>query len=94
MSKPAIEEIMDEFDFQNVQNVMEFLGWTWVTTGGRVPSVEQLKACARHQLEIALAKKASHSTGGFEANYREFVDKGIILTLSFILEESEAYFQL
>jgi hypothetical protein len=43
-----IEEIIDNFDFEKCQKVMEFLNWSWVSVG--TPNVENLKDSARNRL--------------------------------------------
>lgn len=47
----SIDEIMECFDFDQVHHVMALLAWTWATTNNQVPTVDQLKAAALHQLQ-------------------------------------------
>ena len=68
-----IDEIMDEFNFNKVQLVMEHLEWTWFDTNG-VPSVGDIRRAARKLLNALALKPAKsgpweHSTmtGGLSA---------------------------
>lgn len=64
-----VEEVMNRFDFQRVQTAMRALGWTYVGET-ESPTVETLRATARHLLEsVALEKEAfvEHQFGGFRA---------------------------
>lgn len=85
--------IIEEFDFEKVHNVMKFLNWEWHDTG--VPDVKELKAQATELLNDAYEgslknanKTWNISTGGFlatvsiEANY---------VSLKFIIEEWSEY---
>ena len=72
-----IEDIMDEFNFGEVQRVMESLDWTWSGTGC-VPEEYDLRKGARQLLkqaaemidEESTASGGSTSTGGFLATSR------------------------
>lgn len=72
-----IEDIMDEFNFGEVQKVMESLDWTWSETGC-VPEEYDLRKGARKLLKEAAkmiddestASGGSTSTGGFLATSR------------------------
>lgn len=37
-----IESILENFDFQKIHKVMEFLNWTWFGSGKEVPSTYKL----------------------------------------------------
>ena len=62
-----IEDILDEFDFDKVHKVMEFLNWGW-TDGGRpleVPTVGQLRKRARYLMKSCIGKENTYTaTGG------------------------------
>ena len=93
-----LEDIIDNFDFDRVHNVMDYLRWQWATCGG-VPTIEELKEQAirllRDASELRLGdyKDTHHklpivyATGGFEANAWCDKDKTQIigLELKFIL---------
>ena len=47
MTNPAIEEILNHFNFKEVNRVMRFLDWKWKGANGfSVPSVLRLQAAA------------------------------------------------
>jgi hypothetical protein len=93
-----INEVMDEFDYDKVQRVMEFLNWDWASVNG-VLSVGDLKRMSRILLiscingAMAYKKDYSASTGGFkaEATWDNERNKIYSLTLRFVLEETEYY---
>lgn len=63
-----IEDILDEFDFDKVHKVMEFLNWTWVSreSPNIPPTVGQLRKKARSLMLYCLNKgDQSIATGGF-----------------------------
>src|SRR5690554_4469915 len=43
----AVEEIMENFDFERVHAVMDFLNWTWIDNPRKVPTVQALRISAR-----------------------------------------------
>ncbi len=71
-----IEDIMSEFEFDQVETVMDALGWRW---RGEIPSIEDLQETAERLLRGAAKSrlgdfKDTHhdvaiisATGGFEA---------------------------
>lgn len=90
-------DIMDRFDFEKVQKVMSFLNWHWVSTGGGVPSIDQLKATALQLMDYAIqgyeesANKAhsySTATGGFEATVAPYCGKARVTLLFYVDERS------
>ena len=96
-----IDDIMEEFDFDKVQRVMNCLGWKWVSTGDTTPSISELKKVARTLL-INAAKlrldeyKDEHweqgiisGTGGFTATAfcNETKTEIESLKLEFVVEE-------
>lgn len=81
----AIDEIMDNFDFDKVFRVMKFLEWGWMDYG--VPSVSDLRGTARVLLKECIKSKSDVSTGGLCAYYYEFDGIGVILKLKFVVEE-------
>lgn len=67
-----LDDVMDQFDFDKVHRVMEYLDWRWVTADGRsteVPSIPRLKRTARKLLREAFAKNITIGSGGLEASY-------------------------
>ena len=78
-----IQEILDNFDFDKVQSVMQHLNWTWslgANTRG-IPEIDDLKKLAKELLEDADANGYTIGSGGFEAK-----KLGDELTLQFIIE--------
>lgn len=76
-----IEEIMDEFNFHRVHDVMTHLNWRWWDCG-EVPSVSRMRKVARDLLkEVSKGDSdvVSLATGGFCA-YRYY---GHTLKLAF-----------
>ena len=100
-----IDDIMDEFDFTQVCNVMDYLNWKWAGDNGleRV-TVDMLKKTAKRLLRDAAESRLRkfknehweqgiiHSTGGFQA--MAFCDEDktriVALDLKFILTEWDA----
>lgn len=96
-----IDDIMDEFNFARVQNVMDYLGWKWA---GEYVTVEMLKQTARRLLREAADSrlgdyKDTHweqgvicATGGFQAMAWCNEDKTKVdaLDLKFVLADWDA----
>jgi len=96
-----IDDIMDEFNFIRVQDVMDYLGWKWA---GEYVTVEMLKETARRLLREAAdlrlgGYKDKHwgqgiirATGGFQAMAWCNEDKTKVdsLDLKFVLVDWDA----
>lgn len=87
-----IDDIMDEFDFDQVEKVMEFLGWEWSSSNG-VPEKYEIKKQARKLLKQAAEFNGggTTSTGGFVASSKFGEDgngKWVLLKLDFSIESS------
>lgn len=88
-----IENILENFDFEKVKKVMDFLGWTYYDSE-ETPSTYRLIKSAKRLLEDtyerALNNKTLYSTscGGFKvmAHYCEEKEEIFSLSLEFILE--------
>lgn len=81
-----IDEIMDEFDFDKVHRCMVALDWQWARLE-RIPEKPEIRKSARQQLRDAV-ERGCGGTGGF----RVMIDrKNGVLTLSFVVEEWDAY---
>jgi len=71
----AINEIIEEFDFEKVKSVMEYLKWTWDSVNNEtgIPSTGKLVKRAESLLNEAWDKSLEYkedymvSTGGFKA---------------------------
>jgi hypothetical protein len=96
-----IDDIMDEFDFYKVQEVMEYLNWRWA---GEYVTIDMLKEAAKRLLRTAAELrlgdyKDEHweqgimsATGGFQAMAFCNEDKTKVdaLDLKFVLTEWDA----
>lgn len=71
-----IEDILDEFDFTRVQQVMEALDWTWFESGvspAEVPTLGKLRKKARFLLKECMnVPEFSTATGGLWASKKTF----------------------
>lgn len=67
--KSQIEQIMDEYDFDRVRDIMKQVGWTWgAGKDAEVPSGNEIRKCARNcMVEAAKEGQMCCSTGGFFA---------------------------
>lgn len=100
-----IDDIMDEFDFNRVETVMEFMDWKWAGDNGlEYVTVDMLKKTAKRLLKEAAELRLGNykdehweqgiicGTGGFQA--MAFCDedktKIIALDLKFVLTEWDA----
>lgn len=80
------DEIMDNFDFDKVHRCMTALDWHWASTNG-VPGKADLRRNARKMLRDCVERNHG-GTGGFKV----FIDREEgVLTLSFMVEEWDAY---
>ena len=64
-----IDEIMDSFDFEKAQKIMEALNWEWYEKG--IPDIYSLRAEARKQLKSAAKVKGVSGSVGLTAHYTE-----------------------
>lgn len=66
LCKANIDEVMDNFNFQRVHEVMKFLNWTWAFDPVP-PSVDQIKEFLLNYLESAAQEDGAYevSCGGF-----------------------------
>lgn len=96
-----VEEIMDNFEFEKVHEVMDALKWEWVDGNGhfRVPSEKELRRRASEMLYQTINSyltgimggedindPARISSGGFECTF-----DGESLNLNFVLADWTAY---
>lgn len=84
----CLDNIMDNFDFKKVHDVMEHLDWKWAGVGG-VPTVDDLKEEAARLLWDVCndSENCLIATGGFEAS-RDFEDpEDPLVELKFVLEQ-------
>ena len=83
----ALDNIMDNFDFDQVHKVMVFLDWKWANSNGslEVPEKYELRSEARRLLKMAIEEKTTVSTGGFLAEYID--EDGGWMDLKFVVSE-------
>ena len=72
-----IDDIIDNFDFEKVHKVMEFLNWQYwddSVKGQHVPDIHELRAAARRRIKDALREiektnqlRMTYDSGGFVA---------------------------
>jgi len=79
-----IKFIIEQMDFDKINKVMDFLGWTWRcdAEGRRTPTAKELKIAAVHCINQAWdSEDKIYNSGGFECE----VINGII-ELKFVIE--------
>ena len=88
-----IADVMDNFDFDKVHDVMKALGWEWVARLGdsEVPGVWRIAKRAKSLLDEVMeyygdGEHHSISTGGFTAD----LDEDGTLSLLFVIEQISA----
>jgi hypothetical protein len=69
-----LDEIMDSFDFGQVQKMMSSTDWIWVRSENGVPDQRELRKEARILMKQAIAGEDC-ATGGFRAWVTEGKDK-------------------
>lgn len=91
-----IDEILDNFDFYRVWNVMNLIEWKWTTSDG-VPHQSEIRRSARRLLSDAYICDIEHkrnsiiSSGGLEAS--ALFEDGTVegLQLKFVLAECDTF---
>lgn len=82
-----IDEVIDNFDFVVVHDVMITLNWNWYRNGKKsVPSIKELKEEAKFLLEQSIINHISHTCGGLYSSYHDGE-----LGLKFVLESYNTY---
>jgi len=83
----AILDIMSNFNFTRIADLMACLDWRWAVDGDSaklvVPNIDTIKEEALDLLKRSCEKKSSIATGGF---YVTIDSKEKFLELSFIVE--------
>jgi hypothetical protein len=85
-----VDEIMDSFDFRQVESVMHHLNWTW-NDSKTPPDEYEIRREARRIMNIAIQSGESVSTGGFIARLHcgeENGKKWARIDLAFAVEDS------
>lgn len=89
-----IQDILEDFNFQKVHDVMEQLDWKWAMTKYGVPTLDELKSEAKRLLIDACIEHTCVATGGFRAVYEAGEtpdDPDPYIALEFIIEECEGF---
>ena len=89
-----IQDILEDFNFQKVHDVMEQLDWKWAMTKYGVPTIDELKSEAKRLLIDACVEHTCVATGGFRAVYEAGEtpdDPDTYIALEFIIEECEGF---
>ena len=97
-TQETIDDIMDNFEFDKVHEVMEFLEWKWALDDGYcVPSINDLRRRSRQLIKDVVSnlernEECNVSTGGFTVRGWKSSDDGkIFLELSFVLTNWDNY---
>lgn len=96
-----IKYIMENFDFQNVHQVMTLMDWRWFNTEivNSVPTVDELKELSGKLLTEAAGKSINSNefglnyaceSGGLRAEAINY-DGEVYLSLTFVLESWDNY---
>jgi len=94
--KELIQEVMQNFNFERVARVMQWLDWKWAV-GNKVPSEQELKSFVEKACEISYDNCLEYSTighyvtGGFDIRAIMEDDSTISLSVKFVLTEWDAY---
>lgn len=89
-----IDDIMDNFDFNRVARVMDFLDWKWSLKEYRVPVEPEIRKQVRQHLSKAYdrgqgqGRKYTLCTGGFACSYDPQYSE---LSLTFELDGWSSY---
>jgi len=90
----AIWEVLENFDFDRVHDVMTYLGWLWTSSDQpRVPDINELRNAARerciHAIEASRkqGKEVFLSCGGLEATAEIDEDGKTWLALKFVVTD-------
>lgn len=89
-----VQDIMEDFNFQKVHDVMKQLDWKWAMTKYGVPTLDELKSEAKRLLIDACVEHTCVATGGFRAVYEAGEspdDPDPFIGLEFIIEECEGF---
>lgn len=94
---PAINHVMNRFDFEKTHRVMEFLDWRW--NGPITPTIDELKSTALQMLDGCVHMYYDKgqpksgmlwATGGFQATVQVFEDGEPRLSLVFYVDETSS----
>lgn len=85
--KGLIKEVITNFNFKLVRDVMLSLKWNWYRNGKKsVPTIKELKEEAKFILEESIINNMSYTCGGLYSSYHDGE-----LGLKFVLESYDTY---
>lgn len=89
-----IEDLLDEFDFDKVKKVMDFLEWTYHDSPDKEITIGELRRMARRLLEIVYNSDINPenytASGGFYAERRMYPgDTQKYLNLKFVIVDGD-----
>lgn len=93
VERNKIDNIMENFDFDKVHSVMDYLDWKWFGTKNGIPTIDEIEDEAKRMLIDAAFEETTISCGGFKVTYKpddENPDDPFIL-LEFILTDCEGF---
>ena len=93
VERNKIDNIMENFDFDKVQSVMDYLDWKWVGTKNGIPTIDEIRDEAKRMLIDAAFEETPISCGGLKVTYEnddENPDDPFI-QLEFILTDCEGF---
>ena len=88
--RDIIEDILDEFDFGKVRQVMEHLNWIWYESDG-IPTLGHLRKKARSLMKECIGhEEYTVATGGLWVQKKTFDDLPFY-RLMFVVSEWSSY---
>lgn len=84
--------ILDNMRWKRIQKTMKALDWAWVDTDGKTPSIGRIMRSASDLCEQAWDLGTTLSSGGFEAQVCKDLDGVKTLSLKFVIDRWDGYF--
>lgn len=92
----VFNEMISQFNFYKVREVMRFLDWKWDNGTNDIPTIAMMKSAVMRLLGCAMidskfsSKPSTISSGGFAVT-ADFANQTAVL--SFVIEESDVGFE-
>lgn len=88
----VINDVLDRFDFDSVEEVMHMTGWVWgVGRTEHIPTKYEMRRFAKELLEDAINDLSSWESGGFRASSWKEGDGQLRAKLEFVFSQTETY---
>jgi len=88
----VINDVLDRFDFDSVEEVMHMTGWVWgIGRTEHIPTKYEMRKLSRKLLEEAIDKENVVSSGGFRASSWKENDGQLMAKLEFVFSQTETY---